>query len=452
MPARQATPLGQRRELLRLVEAESYTYAAAAEEVGVSFWTARKWIRCGKRHGAEHLSSCYGRPATGPLGHAAALLRYRVLRLKKQHPKWGAAYVRKKLGDDPRFQGCGIPSASSIWRYWRSFGERLFPKRDPPTSQIAPSERPHGVWQMDAKESIEIPGVGLVSFNQARDEFGRVTVLHRVHAEPERARQLARLTSESAFQDCRIAFTEWGLPEAIQTDRDTIYVDSGASPFPNRIVLWWKGLNIEHRLIPRRTPKRNGSVERSHRTLTERTLDNQEFEGATALQQQVDADWRELNEECPSHARGCGGQPPLEAHPELRENPRRYRPEWELELFDLQRVDAYLAEFTWLRTCTSVGQLRMRKVRYSLGAAWAHQDVAVTFDPASREFVFTQIRAATRQGRTQPQLAPVRRAAKNLSVEDITGLTAALPDLPTRQLMFPRFMSQPQVNFPQPGA
>ena len=143
---------------------------------------------------------------------------------------------------------------------------------------------------------MEIPGVGLVSFNHARDEFGRVTVLHRVHAEPERARQLARLTSESAFQDCRIAFTEWGLPEAIQTDRDTIYVDSDQSPFPNRIVLWWVGLGIEHRLIPRRTPKRNGTVERSHRTLKERTLENQTFDSAEALQKQVDADWQELNQ------------------------------------------------------------------------------------------------------------------------------------------------------------
>ncbi len=368
-------------------------------------------------------------------------MRYRVLRLKRKHPKWGAGDVRKKLGEDPRFRVSEIPSAWSIWRYWRSFGERLFTKRDPPTSKISPSDRPHGVWQLDAKESMEIPGVGLVSFNHARDEYGRVTVLHRVHAEPERARQLARLTSESAFQDCRIAFTEWGLPEAIQTDRDTIYVDSGASPFPNRIELWWVGLGIEHRLIPRRTPKRNGTVERSHRTLQERTLENQRFESAEALQKQVDADWQELNAACPSQARGCGGQPPLAAHPE-----------WELELFDLKRVDAYLAEFTWLRTCTSVGQLRMRKVRYSLGAAWAHQEVAVTYDPEQRQFVFTQVRSETRKGQEQPQLEPVRREAKNLSVEDITGLSEALPDLPSRQLMFPLFLSQPQANSPFQGA
>ena len=236
MPARQATAIGQRREMMRLAE-EGQTYAGVAEQVGVSFWTARKWIRQGKKSGLEKLASCYGRPATGPLAGFDPMVRYVVLRQKRQHPKWGAEYVVKKLGEKATLKGCKLPSAMTIWRYWRSFGDRLFAKRDPSKSKIAPSEIPHGVWQMDAKESMQIPGVGLVSFNQARDEYGRVTVMHRVHAEPERARELARMTGEMAFQDCRIAFTEWGMPEAIQTDRDTIYVDSGQSPFPNRIVV-----------------------------------------------------------------------------------------------------------------------------------------------------------------------------------------------------------------------
>lgn len=445
MPARQATSIAQRCEMMRLVE-EGHTYAVVAERVGVSFWVARKWIRIGKRCGKENMASCYGRPAAGALAGFDPMIRYVALRLKRQHPKWGAEYVLKKLGEIPSLEGKQFPSATTIWRYWRSFGDRLFSKRDPSRSKIGPSEKSHGVWQMDAKESMQIPGVGLVSFNQARDEYGRVTVMHRVHAEPERARQLARLTSETAFQDCRIAFTQWGMPEAIQTDRDTIYVDSGQSPFPNRIVLWWVGLGIEHRLIPRRTPKRNGTVERSHRTLKERTLENQKFESAEELQKRVDADWHELNAECPSRARGCRGKPPLVAHPELLTPHRPYRPEWELELFDLKRVDEYLADFSWTRTCTSVGQLRMRKVRYSLGYAWAYQDVSVTYDPEHRQFVFTQIRSETRKGKDQLILDPVRRDAKNLSVEDITGLSKALTDLPTRQLMLPFVICQPQPD------
>ena len=158
----------------------------------------------------------------------------------------------------------------------------------------------------------------------------------------------------------------------------------------------------------------------------------------------MDKDWHELNHECPSRAKGCNGKPPLVAHPELLTTKRPYRPEWELELFNLKRVDEYLAEFTWVRTCTSVGQLRMRKMRYSLGAAWAYQDVSATYDPEHRQFVFEQIRSNTRKGKEQPKLDPVRRDAKNLSIEDITGISREILELPSRQLMFPFVICHPK--------
>ena len=150
--------------------------------------------------------------------------------------------------------------------------------------------------------------------------------------------------------------------------------------------------------------------------------------------------------ECPSRARGCNGKPPLVAHPELLTAQRPYRPEWELDLFDLKRMDAYLAGITWTKTCTSVGQLRMRKIRYSLGQAWAHQNISVIYDPDVRQFVFKQIRSETRKGKEQPELEPIQRDVKNPSVDDITGLSSALENLPTRQLMLPIAMCQPKLE------
>jgi hypothetical protein len=153
MPATQATSIADRREMLRLVE-EGYTLAAAAEQIGVSFWMVRKWVRIGRSCGSEHLASRYGRPRAGPLAGFDPLIRYGVLRLKRQHPKWGTEYVRKKLGERPSLQDKMLPSPVTIWRYWRSFGVRLFPKREPTESKISRSTLPHGVWQLDAKESI----------------------------------------------------------------------------------------------------------------------------------------------------------------------------------------------------------------------------------------------------------------------------------------------------------
>jgi len=296
---------------------------------------------------------------------------------------------------------------------------------------------------MDAKESVAVVGVGVVTFNQARDEFGRATVMHRIHPAEQPEQSIVKLTAAQVQQDCRIAFTQWGLPDAIQTDQASVFVDADPTPFPTQLTLWWVGLGIEHRLVS--SPLRNGCIERGQRTLNERTLVGQRFDDTDQLQKRVDADWYELNAECPSRAKGCQGQPPLLAHPELLLTRRPYRPEWELDLFDLKRVDDYLASHTWLRTVSEVGQVSLGGQRYGLGVAWAGQTVSISFNPEQRQFVFTQVRPETKRGKRHSDLPLVHLDAKGLSVEEITGLPVALGDLPMRQLMLPLSMCCPQL-------
>ena len=441
MPATRATTVQQRQEMARLAD-QGETCQSVANQSGVSFWTARKWIRQARRGGLAALVTTFGRPATGPMSGFDALVRYVALRLKRQHRTWGAEYVVKKMGTRPSLKGKRLPSPTTVWRYWRSFGDRLFPKRRPAQPKQPAAGVVHGVWQMDTKESVLVAGVGVVTFNQARDEFGRATMMHRIHPAERPEQRIVKVTTAQVQQDCRIAFTEWGLPDAIQTDQASIFVDADPTPFPTQLTLWWVGLGIEHRLIS--SPMRNGCIERGHRTLNERTLVDQRFDGADELQKRVDADWHELNTQCPSRAKGCNRQPPLIAHPELLVPRRPYRPEWELNLFDLQRVDDYLATRTWIRAVSDVGQVSLGGQRYGLGIAWAGQTISISFDPEPRQFVFTQVKPKTKRGKRQPELSPVRLEAKGLSVEEITGLPAALKDLPVRQLMLPLSMCCPQ--------
>ena len=439
MPSTRATTVQQRQQMARLAD-HDHTYQTVADQTGVSFWTARKWIRRAKKGGLAALVTRFGRPATGPMSEFDPLVRYVALRLKRQHRTWGAAYVVKKMHEYPSLKSKKLPEATTVWRYWRTFGDRLWPKRYPAEPKAPPAGVAHGVWQMDAKESVPVPGVGVVTFNQARDEFGRATVMHQVHPAKQEEQRIVKLTSAQVQQDCRIVFTQWGLPDAIQTDRASIFVDDDPTPFPTQLRLWWIGLGIKHLLIPRHSPQRNGSVERSHRTLNERTLVGQHFDSAETLQKQVDADWEELNGECPSRAKGCQGQPPLVAHPELLIPRRPYQPEWELDLFDLKRVETYLATLTWIRKVSQVGQVTLGGYRYGLGIAWAGQTVSVGFDAERRRFVFTQVRPKTKRGRRLPELAPVSLDAQGLSVEELTGLPTALEDLPSRQLVLPLSM------------
>jgi hypothetical protein len=442
MPATRTTTVQQRQEMARLAN-QGESYQAVADQIGVSFWTARKWIRRGRSDGLSALVTTYGRPATGPMSGCDPLVRYVALRLKCEHKTWGAAYVVKKMGERPSLKGKKLPRPITVWRYWRSF-DRLLSKRRPAQPKHPPAGVAHGVWQMDAKESVSVTGVGTVTIDQARDEFGRATVMHRVHPAKQPEQRIVKLTTAQVQQDGRIAFTEWGLPDAIQTDHATIFADADLTPFPPQLTLWWVGLGIEHRLIS--SPQQNGCIERGHRTLNERTLIDQRFNGADELQQQVDTDWHELNAECPSRAKGCNGQPPLIAHPELLTPRRPYRPEWELDLFDLKRVDKYLANGNWIRTVSEVGQVSPGSHRYGLGKAWAGQTVSISFDPEQRQFVFTQVKPKTKRGQRLPDLPPARRDAKGLSVEEITGLPTALEDLPVRQLMLPLSMCYPQPS------
>lgn len=443
MPATRTTHVQQRQEMARLAQT-GQSYQQVAEQSGVAFWTARKWIRRAKQGGLAALVSRLGRPKTGPMANLDPLVCYVALRLKRHHPRWGAAYVVKKMSEHPGLKRKTLPSPTTVWRYWRSFGDRLFPQRRPAEPKLPLAGVAHGVWQMDAKESVPVPGVGAVTFNQARDEFGRATVMHRVHPAEGSEQKVVKLTSAQVQQDCRMAFTQWGRPDIIQTDRASIFIDADPTPFPTPLTLWWVGLGIQHRLIPPHTPKHNGSVERSHRTLNERTLVAQHFQDAPHLQQQVDTDWHELNAHCPSRARGCYGQPPLVAHPELLLSRRPYRPEWELDLFDLKRVEDFLAGQSWLRTVSQTGQVSLGGYRYGLGKAWAGQTVSISFAPSPPQFVFTQIRLATKSSQRLPELAPIHLVAQGLSVEELAGLPATLADLPIRQLMFPLLMCYPQ--------
>lgn len=431
MPTTRPTTVQQRQAIMELAHGHT-SYGSIAAQLGISRWTARKWARRGRTGDLAALVSRPGRPPTGPLTGFPTLLRYVVLRLKRQHPGWGAGYVVLKLHQHPALRGLALPAPVSVWRYWRTFGGRLFARRHPSEPKPPPAGVVHGVWQLDFKESVDVPGVGPVTIAQARDSVGRATVLHRVHPAERGASRIVKPTTEQVQADCRIAFAQWGLPDAVQTDRASLFRDDDPTPFPARLTLWWLGLGIRHAFIPRHTPECNGSVERSHGTTQARTLAGPLFADADQLQAQLDADWDELNTRCPSRARGCAGQPPVVAFPDLLRPRRLYFPEQELEQFDLPRVHHYLAQFTWVRLVNSHGQLSLGGYRYGVGKAWAGCHLAIRFDPARQVFAFAALQPETATSRW----APIVRPAQGVSVTEICGPLTTGPT-PARQLSFP---------------
>ena len=124
----------------------------------------------------------------------------------------------------------------------------------------------------------------------------------------------------------------------------------------------------------------------------------------------------ELAFELPSRAKNCAGQPPVVAYPDLLRPRRPFSLGQELALFDLKKVDAYLASFLYQRLANKTGQICLggHHRYYSVGRAYAHQLILVCFDPLDRHFVFFQ---------TVPPYAEIgRRPAQGLDPARIIAI------------------------------
>lgn len=87
-------------------------------------------------------------------------------------------------------------------------------------------------------------------------------------------------------------------------------------------------------------------------------------------------------------------------------------PDYEQELLDLDRAQGYLAQHCWFRlTSTPGGQFTIGVYRYGLGRTWANQEIEITFDRQTQEFI---CRSSTGQ-------ASLRMPAKGLTKVELMG-------------------------------
>ena len=83
-----------------------------------------------------------------------------------------------------------------------------------------------------------------------------------------------------------------------------------------------------------------------------------------------------LNEHLPSST--LDGLSPLQAFPQARHSGRFYRPEWEAQLLDLQRVYSYLAEARWFRLISEPGTFSLGRQIYYLDHRLAQKQIEIT--------------------------------------------------------------------------
>jgi hypothetical protein len=412
---KRSTRYPERQEIVQLRQ-QGLSYQQIADQTGWSYYTVRKICRAYKRNGEiTLLPQAAGRPASGPLSGFDPKVRFASLKIKRQHPGWGPDVVRAELAKRAWAQELPLPSAVRIGVYFSQFGDRLITPR--PHKQLTegkplePALRSvHACWQIDIDERVDFSGYGLVHILNFVDYATGIKIGSFLFPAKENGRLRKVRWPQYRFA-LRQAFTRWGLPKRIRTDRERVLVAEGDYPFPMPFTLWLVGLGIEHEII--RRVIENGGVERSHRTWEARLNGYGPFDRLAQWQMIVDYERWRMNAILPSRGRNCQRQPPLQVYPEARQALRPYRLADEQALFDLERVHRYLEQGKWLRHTSSKGQFAFNAQHFGLGVAHKQRWVAIRFAAVEGFWVETVPKGSFIQS------IPV----EGISAEAITGLS-----------------------------
>jgi hypothetical protein len=203
----------------------------------------------------------------------------------------------------------------------------------------------------------------------------------------------------------RRVFGLWGLPLAVRVDNGHPWGPN--SGLPSDLALWLIGLGVNMAWIEPATPQHNGKVERCN-GVAQQWAEPSTCGNRAVLQEHLDRETLIQREEYPSIV----GLPRIEAFPGLRRIERPYTAESEGLLWDLSRVDGFLAEQVLYRRANARGTISLYGWGRNLGRAHRGTEVCVRFDPSSRFWIVSD-----NQGRELKRLP-----AEELSRERVLAL------------------------------
>jgi transposase len=158
-------PVPIRRAIFRRWQ-HGQTVADIAPELNLPRRTVRHLIRRFRLSSGQALAPGYQRTARRPLAQEA--VRRAALQLRQEHPRWGAGLIRLEL---PAMATRGtVPSERTLQRWFHQVGLGPAPKGRRPPRETRRAQRPHEVWQPDAKEQVRLRDGQRVSWLRITDE------------------------------------------------------------------------------------------------------------------------------------------------------------------------------------------------------------------------------------------------------------------------------------------
>jgi putative transposase len=352
MPWQECSKVDERmRFVARLLEGEKM--AVLCREFDISRKTGYKIYYRYKDCGLDGLTDRSRRPYR-QANRLPFQIESMIVRLRKDHPSWGAPKIREKL----RRQQLGIqlPAISTVHAVLDRHG--LVPRgprrrryKAEGTTLSRPTQ-PNDLWGVDYKGEFMLADRRYCYPLTITDSLSRYLLC---------CEALHSVKEVYAFSVFERIFKEFGLPQAIRTDNGVPFASVTAFFGLSKLSVWWLRLGIALERITPGHPQQNGRHERMHLTLKKEAT---KPPGKNFLQQQAKFDrWQqEYNHERPHQA--IGMQYPAELY-RPSERPYRGLPPLEYPLHD-QTI-----------TVTQCGRLCFGRRKINLSAVFAGHNVGV---------------------------------------------------------------------------
>jgi len=321
MPWMEQRTMSLKMEFVEKAMQQHAVMAALCRQYGISRETGYKWLNRYKRDGYDGLDERSRRPRNSPLSTAEELV-LAILELREAYPRRGPKKLFVQL---QRKFGAATPSVATIARVLRRFGKVRQRSRFRQLSIVerAPNFVPSGcnqLWTVDFKGWWRARDGQRCEPLTVRDGFSRyvlaLKVLPGTSLEPTKA----------VFVEL---FRRFGVPDCIQVDNGTPFINVQARGGLTQLSAWWISLGITVIRSRPGCPQDNGGHERMHRDVKE---DLQELPAGSRAAQQRECDrWRqEFNHVRPHEA--LGGKAPAEVYKRSVRRPHKshhlYPPSW----------------------------------------------------------------------------------------------------------------------------
>lgn len=277
MPWQEFTIMSQRLEFVVLARKEGANVARLCRRFGISRKTGYKWLRRFAASGEEGLVDQSRRPHHSP-GQTARVVEDAILRLRTDHPVWGARKIRARL---VQLQHDDLPSPSTITAILQR-NQCITPEESEHHRawQRFEASMPNELWQMDFKGHFALVA-GRCYPLTVLDDHSRFAL--GICA-------CANQRGETVQEHLTAIFRRYGLPQRILVDNGAPWGGGEGYPF-TPLTAWLIRLGVQVSHSRPYHPQTAGKDERFHRTLKAEVIANGVFRDLPDSQVHFDR-WR----------------------------------------------------------------------------------------------------------------------------------------------------------------